>query len=311
MARLGLLITIPLLTGLAGAGQESHGFGPVAPVVLPDIRATRHDGVEVSLHRVFAGRRSAVQFVFVDCTTACPLLGSIFRKVDQGMVLDDSQLVSITVNPEKDTPERMAEWMRRFQATGRWVGLRVAAADLPVLLTAFQQESGPPSGHTLQVFLVDAAARYIARTTEMPSAANVAGALRPGMLWVGRLEAVAGPREGVGLVTGRDVFEGRGNIVGYVGKDRLEPQAARCSGCHGGNKGGGGEGKTVVPAVSGEMLTTVRPRRGGPASGYTERTFCESLRTGIDPVGVRFSDMMPRYRLDGRTCHQLWEFLAR
>lgn len=311
MSRLGIVIAMACFAGASGAGQGAHGFGPVAPVVLPDIRATRHDGVEVSLNRVFAGRRSAVQFVFVDCTTACPLLGSIFRKVDQGMVLDDSQLVSITVNPERDTPERMAAWMRGFEATGRWVGLRVAAADLPVLLQAFQQESGPPSGHTLQVFLVDAAARYVAKTTEMPSAANVAAALRPGMLWVGLPDAATGPREGMGPVSGRDIFDGRGNIVGYVGKDRLEPQAARCSGCHGGDRGGGGEGKTVVPAVSGEMLTSVRSRRGGPPSGYTERTFCESLRTGIDPVGVRFSDVMPRYRMDGRTCHQLWEFLAR
>ena len=172
------LLVFAFWPGGSAAAQDAHGFGPVAPVDLPDVMATRHDGARVRLRDVFTGRRTAVQFVFVDCATACPLLGSLFGKVDPALGVMDAQLVSITVNPERDTTARMSEWLGRFHASSRWVGLRVDAADLPLVLRAFEQKTGPPSGHTLQIFLVDGEARYVARTVEMPSAAAVAKELR-------------------------------------------------------------------------------------------------------------------------------------
>ena len=301
------LVLVPILCGGLAAAQDAHGFGPVAPVALPDVAATRHDGTRVRLRDVFAGRRTAVQFVFMDCTTACPLLGSLFGKVDKALKGTEAQLVSITVNPERDTPQRLAEWLGRFQGGARWVGLRIDAADLPAVQRAFQQETGPPSGHTLQVFLVDGAGRYVARTIAMPAAAAIAEELRAGAL------AAAGPGAEVrvpGGQTGRDVFEGRGGVSAWIGNDRLEAHASRCSACHGRGQEGGGEGKTVVPPLTAEALTVARPRRGGPPSRYDAKAFCEGLRTGIDPAGVQYSNLMPRYRMDGRNCHQLWTFLT-
>ena len=293
--------------GGAAAGQDAHGFGPVVPVVLPDIVATRHDGAQVRLRDVFAGRRTALQFIFVDCTTACPLLGSLFRKVDQALGSTDAQLVSITVNPERDTAARMGEWMQRFHAGPRWIGLHVDAAFLPELLRVFKQEAGPPSGHTLQVFLVDDKARYVARTVDLPSAAAVAEELRLGSDWETRLGVESRPAV---ALAGRDVYEGRGNVIGMIGEDRLAPQASACSGCHGPAGIGGGEGKTTVPPLTRESLTSLQTRRGGPPSAYTEESFCKGLRTRLDPSGVPYSNVMPRYRIDGRTCHQLWGFLT-
>lgn len=295
-----------VLAGLALRGQDQHGFGPVEPVPIPEMTATRHDGVRVALREVFQGRRSAVQFVFVDCTTACPILGSLFRKVDKSLAQTQGQLVSITVNPERDTAARMAGWLAQFQASERWIGLRLEPADLRRLLQVFKQEAGPPTGHTLQVFLVDDAARYAARTIDMPSAASVAAELRIGMS--GGEAPELSTR--LGAASGREVYDGRGGVLGTVGADRLDSRASRCSGCHGARAEGGAEGKTVAPALTREALLTVRERRGGPSSAYTERTFCEGLRRGVDPAGVRYSDMMPRYQIDGRTCHSVWQFLT-
>jgi cytochrome oxidase Cu insertion factor (SCO1/SenC/PrrC family) len=298
------VICVAFAFGGDAAGQDAHGFGPVTPVELPDVMATRHDGARVRLRDQFAGRRTAVQFVFVDCTTACPLLGSLFRKVDKG---SEAQLVSITVNPERDTAARLAEWLGKFHASSRWVGLRVDASDLPAVLRAFKQETGPPSGHTLQVFLVDEKARYVARTTELPSAAAVAAELR---LEAGRVNSTEQPLPGAGALPGRDIFDGRGSVIGVIGADRLESHASRCAGCHGASGKGGGEGRTLVPALTKDSLTAMRARRGGPPSAYNEQSFCEGLRTGVDPAGVQYASLMPRYRIDGRSCRQLWSFLT-
>ncbi len=293
------------LGGLMAAAQGGHGFGPVRPVELPDIGVTRHDGAHLRLREVFQGRRTAVQFIFVDCQTACPLLGSLFRKVDKALGDTETQLVSFTVNPERDSAERLAEWRKSFAASPRWMGLRVEAADLPGLLAVFGQESGPPTGHTLQVFLVDSSGRYVARTTELPGAAAVAAALR-----VDANQPDANPAKVGEVASGRDLFEGRGGVMASVGSDRLDPRAARCSGCHGGAGEGGGEGKTVVPSLRGTALTKLTPRRGGPASAYSQGTFCASLRSGVDAVGVQFSPLMPRYEIDNRSCAILWQFLT-
>jgi cytochrome oxidase Cu insertion factor (SCO1/SenC/PrrC family) len=294
----------------AAAPAADHGFGPVSPVALPEMMVTRHDGKQVSLHHVFAGRRSAVQFIFVDCPTVCPLLGSLFGRVDRELGADAGQLVSISVNPEMDSPERIAGWLATFRASPRWVGLRVARADLSRLLAAFRQDAGPPDGHSMQVFLVDSAIRYVARTVEMPSAAMVAGQLRPGARLSEGTAGTGRERDPALILTGRDLYEGRGHLNATIGTDRLESHAARCSGCHGPAANGGGEGRTLVPALTRQSLMSLRNRRGGPASQYSVHTFCESLRTGVDPAGVSLSDVMPRYRIDGRACHQLWNFLT-
>jgi hypothetical protein len=52
------------------------------------------------------------------------------------------------------------------------------------------------------------------------------------------------------------------------------------------------------------------PRRGGPASAYSRETFCAGLRSGVDPAGVQFSPLMPRYQIDNRSCAMLWQFLT-
>jgi protein SCO1/2 len=70
------------------------------------------------------GRVYVANFFFTSCTSICPpmmhavsTLQDRFR--DAG--IDDVHLVSITVDPETDTPERLAEYAARFGVdSGRW-----------------------------------------------------------------------------------------------------------------------------------------------------------------------------------------------
>lgn len=307
-----MIRAIPVVLLFAGSmaaagGQDWHGFGPVDPVDLPDLWAERHDGERVRVRELFHGRRNIVQFIFVDCPLACPLLGSLFRRVDRELMDPTTRLVSITVNPSADTPRRLNNWLRQFQASPRWVGLRLSEADLPVFLRAFRQEAGPPSGHTLQVFFVDGKARYVGRTTDMPNAATVAAQLNAALRPPDR--AGAPPRQ-AGPHTGRELFTGQAAMAASASGDPVAAAAGRCSSCHGEAGEGNGEGKTRVPAIRGAELTSERSRRGGPPSRYTVESFCGALRSGVDPAGVRYSDLMPRYAIDGRTCRLLWDFLT-
>lgn len=306
---------------------DDHGYGPVDPVVaVPNVRVTRHDGVQVGLAELMRGRRSAIQFVFMDCQTACPLLGSLFRNVDRklgaSVPAGEAALISITVNPERDTPERLAEWLRRYQASPRWSAVRAEPEALRRIQQAFgQQQDGPPSGHTLQVFFADRQANYIARTVKLPQAPRVAAAL------LGRIEmaerrpapepaakpaqASSADSSGGGALTGTELYYGSRALRAQIAGDELSPVAARCVNCHGADRKGTAEGKIAPSALTPSALNAARPRRGGPASRYTEESFCASLRTGVDPAGVLFAPAMPRYDVTVQECRALWGLVTR
>jgi hypothetical protein len=125
------------------------------------------------------------------------------------------------------------------------------------------------------------------------------------------------------LERGEDLFVGDGGLAGRVAgqDDPLPPAAVRCSNCHTGPTAGpnspnpseadGGEAVLAYgPAVFGDALTAVRPRRGGPPTRYDETTFCGLLRSGIDPAHIIIARAMPRYTLDSVSCRALWSYVT-
>jgi protein SCO1/2 len=264
-----------LLAIAARAWAGDHDFGPVTPRVLPDFAATRQDGSTIKLHALFSGKPTVVQFIFTQCRTVCPLLGSLFSKVDRELGAG-TQLVSISVDPASDTPVRLAEWLKAYRASGRWTALRLARRDLARLLAAFDLKAGAPAAHSMQAFLVDGEARFVNRTTALPSASEV---LR---------------------MTG----------LSREGNEPVDASATACANCHGADFRGGREGATIVPPLTRHALLSSLPRRGGPPSAYDEASFCVSLRTGADPAGVAFSNVMPRYNFDAASCAALWARLT-
>jgi protein SCO1 len=278
--------------------QSDHGFGAVPPVPLPDLTAHDQTGRTVSLRELLAGRRTAIQFVFTDCPTTCPLLGNLFQRVDKALPAPEKepQLLTITVDPAKDTPERLTTWLTTFHHSARWSALRFRLGDLNQLLRTLGIQPGPAVAHSLQIFIADAEGRYVARTTALPTAAQVVSALRT--------PPETSPHPGAQLYLSATRF------VATVNDEPLAPVAARCANCHGAGRTGQAEGEVQVPSLFPRSLLTAQSRRGGPPSAYTESSFCQALATGRDPAGVQFSSVMPRYQLETRACRLLWQYLT-
>jgi protein SCO1 len=61
-------------------------------------------------------------FIYTSCTTECPLMSAEMARLQNKLSeLKDIRLVSFTVDPEVDTPSRLAEYAERFQAQAdRW-----------------------------------------------------------------------------------------------------------------------------------------------------------------------------------------------
>ena len=58
-----------------------------------------------------------MSFIYTSCTTVCPLVSSIMGKLQQQLgerVGTEVQLVSISIDPQTDTPERLLDYSATF-----------------------------------------------------------------------------------------------------------------------------------------------------------------------------------------------------
>ena len=84
----------------------------------PDFALTSQDGVPVALSD-FRGKVVAVTFIFTRCTDTCPVLTPMMSFVQDRLGRDFGQkivFISVTVDPEHDTPEVLKEYAGAFGA---------------------------------------------------------------------------------------------------------------------------------------------------------------------------------------------------
>jgi protein SCO1/2 len=104
-------------TAMPGAARSTADY----PV--PQVELVRADGKAVRLaDEIDDGRAVVLDFVYTTCTSVCPLSSQVFESLqDQlGVERERVHLVSISIDPEQDTPERLLEYARHFEAGPRW-----------------------------------------------------------------------------------------------------------------------------------------------------------------------------------------------
>ncbi len=95
----------------------------VRDYAIPAVRLVRDDGKVVSLpEEMNDGRPIVLNFIFTTCTDICPMMSSVFAQFERrlGADADKVHLMSISIDPEQDTPPRLLEYARRFHAGPEW-----------------------------------------------------------------------------------------------------------------------------------------------------------------------------------------------
>jgi protein SCO1/2 len=90
---------------------------------VPAVRLVRDDGRSVSLpEEMNDGRPVVLNFIFTSCSSVCPLMSQVFGQFQQklGSERDRVHLMSISIDPEEDTPGRLKEYARKFHAGPEW-----------------------------------------------------------------------------------------------------------------------------------------------------------------------------------------------
>ncbi len=131
------------------ANRPSLGdFGSVPEFALTDERGQPFTEAALS------GHPTIISFIFTRCDSICPITTTQMRRVqDQTYDVGASlKLVSLSVDPSHDTPERLANYAQRYQAdprrwkfvTGRPEVVR-ALVEGP-FMTSMQREADRPNG---------------------------------------------------------------------------------------------------------------------------------------------------------------------
>lgn len=111
-------LALALMAGPAYAHDAPHDERLPTIGQAPDFTLVSQDNVRVSLHD-FRGKVVAVSFIYTYCTDVCPMLTAHMASVQEklGSAFGPQiAFVSITVDPERDTPEVLKEYAQNFGA---------------------------------------------------------------------------------------------------------------------------------------------------------------------------------------------------
>jgi protein SCO1/2 len=89
----------------------------------PPVTMVRADGKRVLLPRELDdGRPVLLNFIFTTCSSICPLTSRTLEEFQRKLGTQASKvhLMSISIDPEQDTPARLSEYAHKFHAGPEW-----------------------------------------------------------------------------------------------------------------------------------------------------------------------------------------------
>ncbi|NTX31260.1 SCO family protein [Burkholderia pyrrocinia] len=149
-------------TATEAAGMHMHHvvmpgtMHTTAEYTLPSVDLVRDDGKTVSLVKeVDDGRPVILTFIYTTCTTICPMISQTLERLqgELGPDRDKVHIVSISIDPEQDTPERLKAYAARFEAGPEWQHYTGTVEASIAAQRAFNVFRGDKMAHTPVTFM--------------------------------------------------------------------------------------------------------------------------------------------------------------
>jgi protein SCO1/2 len=152
-----------------------------AELDLPKVDLVRDDGRKVSFPaEIDDGQPVVLNFIFTTCTTICPVTSQIFSQLQDrlGDRKDKVHLVSISIDPEQDTPPRLVAYAKKFHAGPQWHHYTGTVEASVALQRAFGAYRGDKMSHLPVTFLRAAPGKPWVRIDGFASASELANEFR-------------------------------------------------------------------------------------------------------------------------------------
>ena len=112
----------------------------VEKYAVPDVSLVNQDGKKVPFKSYLETDKPVmVEFIYATCTTICPVLSAGFANLQRKLGPDAAlvRLVSISIDPENDSPQVMKDYLKKYSAGPGWDFLSGSRADIDAVMRAF------------------------------------------------------------------------------------------------------------------------------------------------------------------------------
>src|ERR1044072_7419939 len=137
----------------AAAPKSTEAFSSTR---IPDAQVVDQNGKQLNFYRdLIKGKTVAINFIFTTCTTICPPLTATFRRVQQDAAARglDVQLISVSVDPTTDTPERLRDFAAKFKAGPGWTFVTGDKALVDSVLASLGAAVANKNDHTPMILI--------------------------------------------------------------------------------------------------------------------------------------------------------------
>jgi cytochrome oxidase Cu insertion factor (SCO1/SenC/PrrC family) len=151
------------------AATENYSFSSLQ---IPNVRVIDQNGRGLDFYSdLIKGHNVAINFIFTTCTTVCPVLTATFRRVQSELEKSqpDVKLISISVDPTVDTPERLRDFAEKFKAGPGWTFVTGDKTEIDSLLQRLGAGVGNKNDHTSMILIGNDPADVWTRTYGLSS----------------------------------------------------------------------------------------------------------------------------------------------
>lgn len=160
-----VLMMLSLLCAAVSANAADSGAliaGMFSPQRLaPDFSIRGSDGGELKLSH-YRGKVVLLSFGYTSCTAVCPVTLAVLAQAHKklGTLGSDLQVVYVTVDPERDDPERMRKYLSAFDpsfigGTGTAAQMAGVRQNYGISATKIPTADGYMMSHSSYVYLID------------------------------------------------------------------------------------------------------------------------------------------------------------
>ena len=139
--------------------QKSDPIAETADIDLRDRLLVDQDGQELMFVSDVIGDNIVVMdFVYTTCTTICPVLSALFTQVQGKLgdaVGDEVTLVSMSVDPVRDTPQRLKAYSAKHRAGNGWLWLTGSKGEVEDVLIGLGAYTSNFEDHPSMVLIGD------------------------------------------------------------------------------------------------------------------------------------------------------------
>ena len=143
---------------------------------IPNAPVLDQNGKQLNFYSdLIKGKTVAINFIFTTCTTICPPLTATFRRVQQDAAARglNVQLISVSVDPTTDTPERLRDFASKFKAEPGWTFVTGDKAEIDSVLQSLGAAVSNKNDHTPMILIGNDTSDYWTRSYGLTSPTRI------------------------------------------------------------------------------------------------------------------------------------------